>query len=57
MKPTREQLAMEFMKVMAPIYWDTAEEYESGKALVKCLAETSLEMADALLEQLNKKGE
>lgn len=57
MKPTREQLAMEFMKVMAPIYWDTAEEYESGKALVKCLAETSVEMADALLEQLNKKGE
>lgn len=51
MKLNREGLAAKFMSDLTPIYWNMVEDYESGKELIKCQAETAVEMADVLLKQ------
>lgn len=50
----RDQFAIAAMQSLTSIYWDTADKYESGKALIKCQAETAYEMADAMLEARKK---
>ncbi|MGB0942946.1 MAG: hypothetical protein ACPGUE_11115 [Marinomonas sp.] len=50
----REMFAMNFMASLTKTYWENDSEYESGEALVKCQAETAIEMADALLSELEK---
>ena len=48
----REMIAMHMMVSITSIYWDTIQEYETGADLVKCQAETAVEMTDALLAEL-----
>ncbi len=50
----REIMAMHFMASLTNVYWDTMDEYSNGNQLVKCQAETAVEMADILLKELNK---
>ena len=51
---TREEIALKAMLALMPVYWDTAEEYESADALVKCHVETSFQYADLFLEFCEK---
>ena len=48
----REMMAMYMMASLTSVYWDTMREYETGADLVKCQAETAVEMTDALLAEL-----
>lgn len=50
----REMFAMRFMGHLCDVYWDTVSEYDSGKQLIECQAETAIEMADILLAKLEK---
>ena len=52
--PIRVQMSTRFMAELTKMYWDNFEEYESGTAMVKCQAETAVEMADALIKELTK---
>ncbi|PIK75016.1 hypothetical protein CQW31_29680 [Pseudomonas sp. 382] len=45
----RDYFAAKAMAALSPTYWETQDEYESGKDLIKCLAESAYEMADAML--------
>ncbi|MGL5529486.1 MAG: hypothetical protein ACRDCI_14155 [Plesiomonas shigelloides] len=55
----RERLliSVEMMKALIPVYWDTADQYESGMDLLKCLAESAVEHADALIHELDKEDD
>ena len=53
----REMFAMRFMGHLCDVYWDTVSEYDSGKQLIECQAETAIEMADILLAKLEKTNE
>lgn len=53
----REMFAMRFMGHLCDVYWDTVSEYDSGKQLIECQAETAIEMADILLAKLEKINE
>ena len=53
----REMIAMHMMASLTNVYWDTVQEYETGADLVKCQSETAVEMADALLAELERKNE
>ena len=48
----REMMAMHMMASLTSVYWDTAQEYETSADLVKCQSETAVEMADALIAEL-----
>lgn len=52
----REHFAAMAMQALIPIYWErkTLDEYETAEELVKCLMESSVEHADALLKELDK---
>jgi hypothetical protein len=50
----REMMAMHMMASLSRIYWDTEEMYDSGESLIKCQAESAVEMADALLAELER---
>ena len=50
----REKMAMHIMASLTSVYWDTMQEYETGADLVKCQAETAVEMADMLLAELER---
>lgn len=50
----REMIAMHIMASLTSVYWDTMQEYETGADLVKCQAETAVEMSDALLAELER---
>ena len=50
----REMMAMHMMASLTSVYWDTAQEYETGADLVKCQSETAVEMADALIAELER---
>ena len=53
----RELFAMHAMQSLIPVYWgddDSINEHESGASLVKCMMETAVEHADALLKELDK---
>ncbi len=50
----REMFAMHMMASMSSAYWDNQDSYDSGIHLVKCQAESAVEMADALLAELDK---
>ena len=53
----REMFAMHFMGHLCDVYWGTVSEYDSGKQLIECQAETAIEMADILLAKLEKTNE
>ena len=48
----REMMAMHMMASLTSVYWDTVQEYETCADLVKCQAETAVELTDALLAEL-----
>ncbi len=50
----REIFAMHMMASMSSTYWSNQDCYDSGINLVKCQAESAVEMADALLAELDK---
>lgn len=50
----REMFAMHFMASLTKTYWENDSEYESGESLLKCQAESAVEMADVLLAELEK---
>lgn len=50
----RDYFAAKAMTAFAPTYWDTQDQYESGQELIKCLAESAYEMADAMLAERAK---
>ena len=50
----REMMAMHMMASLTSVYFDTVQEYETGADLVKCQAETAVEMADSLLAELER---
>ena len=45
---------MHMMASMSSTYWSNQDCYDSGINLVKCQAESAVEMADALLAELDK---
>lgn len=45
----RDYFAAKAMAALSPTYWEAQDEYESGEDLIKCLAESAYEMADAML--------
>ena len=53
----REMFAMHFMGHLCDVYLGTVSEYDSGKQLIECQAETAIEMADILLAKLEKTNE
>ena len=53
----REMFAMHFMGHLCDVYLGTVSEYDSGKQLIECQAETAIEMADILLSKLEKANE
>ena len=52
----REMFAMNAMQALIPVYWDqeTLHDYGTASDLVKCMMETAVEHADALLAELEK---
>ena len=52
----RERIAISQLAELTSVYWetDTANEFTSGDALIKCQCETAVEYADALIKELNK---
>ena len=50
----REMMAMRMMASLTSVYWDTVQEYETGTDVIKCQSETAVEMADALLSELER---
>ena len=50
----REAMAMHMMASLTSVYWDTMQEYETGADLVKSQSETAVEMADAILAELER---
>ncbi len=50
----REELSARFGAALLPVYLDTVLQYESSEAMVRCWAESSVEFADALIEQWEK---
>ncbi|AUR94098.1 hypothetical protein NVP1191O_39 [Vibrio phage 1.191.O._10N.286.52.B4] len=52
----REMFAMNAMQALIPVCWDqeTLHDYETASDLVKCMMETAVEHADALLAELDK---
>lgn len=52
----REMFAMHAMQALIPVYWDqeTLHDYGTDSDLVKCMMETAVEHADALLKELEK---
>ena len=50
----REAMAMRMMASLTSVYWDTVQEYETSTDLIKCQSETAVEMADALLAELER---
>lgn len=50
----REMFAMHMMASMSSTYWSNQDCYDSGIHLVKCQAESAVEIADALLAELDK---
>lgn len=53
-KSIEGQNCLSHMQSLTSVYWTVDDQYESGKALIKCQAETAYEMADAMLEARNK---
>jgi hypothetical protein len=55
----REQIAVQQLAALTSVYWqeDTANEYATADALIKCHCETAVEYADALIKELNKPKE
>jgi len=45
----RDYFAAKAMTALHRVYWDETESYESGAALIKCMAESAYETADAML--------
>ena len=45
----RDYFAAKAMAALHKVYWDETESYESGAALIKCMAESAYETADAML--------
>lgn len=50
----RDYFAAKAMAALMPIYWETQEEYESAKEMVKCQVESAYEYADAMILQRGK---
>jgi hypothetical protein len=52
----REMFAMNAMQALIPVYWEqeTLHDYGAASDLVKCMMETAVEHADALLAELDK---
>ena len=50
----REAMAMRMMASLTSVYWGTVQEYETSTDLIKCQSETAVEMADALLAELER---
>lgn len=50
----REMMAMHMMASMSEVYWAAEDEYSSGAILIKCQAESAVEMVDALLAELER---
>lgn len=48
----REKVAVKVMESLIPIYGEYIDEYETVSNLLKCLSETSVKYADALLKEL-----
>lgn len=50
----RDYFAAKAMAALMPIYWETQEEYENAKEMVKCQVESAYEYADAMILQRGK---
>lgn len=50
----REIFAMSAMQSLIKVYWEDVDSYPSASAMLKCLSESSVEHADALLAELNR---
>jgi len=52
----REELSARFAAELIHIYldYDTVKQYKSSQDMIRCWAETSVEMADALIKQWEK---
>ena len=50
----REMMAMHMMASMSGIHWEAEDMYDSGESLIKCQAQSAVEMADALLAELGR---
>lgn len=53
-KTLRDEFAMAALAGLQQVYWETIEGYESGKHLVKCMAESAYEIADTMLKERSK---
>lgn len=53
-KGNRQKMAAHMMLALMPIYWDMVDDYPDGLSLVKCMSETAVEHADALLAELER---
>lgn len=52
----REMFAVNAMQSLIPVYWNdvNVHDYEDAKGMIKCMMETAVEHADALLAELDK---
>lgn len=50
----RDYFAAKAMAALMPIYWETQEEYQSAKEMVKCQVESAYAYADAMILQRGK---
>ena len=53
----RETIAMRMMMSLIPIYWDMVDDYDDAESLVKCMSDSAVEHADALLAALERTGQ
>ena len=53
----RETIAIHMMTSLIPIYWDMVDDYDDAESLVKCMSDSAVEHADALLAALERTGQ